>query len=129
MNDSKAKKVLLVDDNRIILHLLSLTFADKTQFEVMLATDGEQALSIAGQFKPQFIVLDVMLPGNLDGLEVCRMMKASTAFGDSKIILLSARGQEKDIEEGKSAGADLYLTKPFSPQYLLDCIKQFEFAG
>lgn len=119
MGRSELIKILIVDDNRIIRHLLRLTFSDHSRFQVGEAADSDQAISIAKVFLPDVIILDVMLPGQHDGIELCRLIKRGTEFQQTKIIMLSARSQQQDLELGKNAGADLYITKPFSPKNLL----------
>lgn len=115
-------KILLVDDNRIIRHLLKLTFSDAERFEILEAENGEQALSIAKQQRPDIIILDIMLPDDFDGIQICRIIKSWNDHPQCKIILLSARGQQEDLKLGKNAGADLYITKPFSPQKLITSV-------
>lgn len=123
MNESR-RKVLLVDDNRVIRHLLSMTFSTTSQFEVFQADCSEQALPIVIREHPEIIILDIMMPGELNGLEVCKMIKSWEDCKDSKIILVSACGQEDDVKQGMAAGADDYIIKPFSPRNLLNTVEQ-----
>lgn len=116
-------KLLIVDDNRIIRHLLRLTFSDGDRFDILEAETGEEALLITDQQRPDIIVLDVMLPGDFDGLQVCRTIKSWPGYQHCKVILLSACGQQEDLDLGKNAGADLYITKPFSPQNLISAVE------
>lgn len=117
-------KVLFVDDNRIIRHLLRLTFADAGSYQIFEAGSYEEALPIIKQDHPSLIVLDVMMPGKLNGLELCKLIKSSHEYHYCKIIILSARTQQDDIELGINAGADLYVTKPFSPVKLIQIVEQ-----
>ena len=71
------------------------------------------------------MLLDVMMPGSMDGLQVCAKIKSDPALRDIRIIMLTARGQKTDIEAGMAAGADAYLIKPFSPLELMDRVEQF----
>jgi CheY-like chemotaxis protein len=75
------------------------------------------------------VLLDVMMPGEFDGLEACRRLRADPRFTSTRIILLSARGQSADIQAGLAAGADAYVLKPFSPLKLLDTIRASMAAG
>lgn len=115
------KRVLIVDDNRELRALIRMTleFGDYDLYE---AEDGEHAMRLFPVVKPDVMILDIMMPGAFDGLEVCRRIKSNSATADTKIVLLSAMGQKADIERGKEAGADAYLTKPFSPLTLMEHI-------
>ena len=85
----------------------------------MVAEDGQAALKIIEVERPRLVLLDVMMP-KMNGFEVCEHVKHKLGMKDVTIILLTAKGQEIDRERGKEAGADLYLTKPFDPDDLLD---------
>lgn len=115
------KKILIVDDHADIRRLIRMTL-EFEKYEIREASDGEEALAVLGAFNPDLVLLDVMMPGALNGLEVCRHIKSSSAPGSPCVILLTARGQAKDREAGMQAGADRYLVKPFSPLQLIDCI-------
>lgn len=115
---------MIVDDNRIIRQLLRLTFAKLKEFELLETDSAEQALTLVFSERPDIVVLDVMMPGDLDGFQICSMIKSRTDCAHCKIILLSARSQTDDLEQGKAAGADFYITKPFSPAALVDLVKQ-----
>lgn len=119
---TSVRKILLVDDNRIIRHLLRLTFADSSLFEVFEADSGEQALPIVLREKPEIIILDVLMPGELDGFQICQMIKSWQDTRHCKIILLSAKSQQDDLAQGRQAGADYYVTKPFSPTELIKLV-------
>ncbi|OEK07173.1 response regulator transcription factor [Roseivirga misakiensis] len=115
------KKVLIVDDEPNIL--ISLEFLlRKSNYEVFVARDGAEAIEILQLQKPDFTILDVMMP-NVDGYEVCQFIKNSPAFKHIKVVFLSAKSKEEDIQKGYDLGADLYLTKPFSTRTL---VKQIE---
>ena len=121
---SSARKILLVDDNRVIRHLLRLTFADSLLFQVFEADSGEQALPIVLREKPEIILLDVLMPGELNGFQICHMIKSWQDTRHCKIILLSAKSQQDDLEQGRQAGADHYVTKPFSPTELIRLVTE-----
>jgi DNA-binding response OmpR family regulator len=110
-------KVLIVDDEPSIV--LSLEFLmRKGGHEVRSAPDGARALALAESFRPDLVLLDVMMPG-MDGYEVCRRLRAGAAGGRMRIVMLTAIGGEGATQQGGLAGADLYVTKPFSTRELL----------
>jgi DNA-binding response OmpR family regulator len=86
------------------------------------ASTGEEALKIARETIPDIILLDIMMPGKLDGYDVCRSLKKDTNTKDIYIVMLTAKGQKADIERGKAACADDYFVKPFSPMELINKI-------
>ena len=117
------KKVLIVDDQPQIRELVAITL-QLSNYQILLAENGQQAIEIAQTEHPDVILLDVMLDGSdLDGLKVCRRLKKNPATEDIPIVLLTAHGQMSDIEAGKAAGADDYFTKPFSPTALMKKIE------
>lgn len=118
-------KILIVDDNIQMRTLLRITFSTKANYEVIQAENGEEALHIIRTQHIDLMFLDIMMPGDIDGLEVCKWIKNSE-YKSCFIVLLSAKGQKADIELGLQMGADRYLTKPFSPLALLELVEQFE---
>jgi two-component system phosphate regulon response regulator PhoB len=106
------KKILVVDDEEPIYTYLQKKLS-KVGFNVFLATDGEAALAQAFNNLPDIILLDVKLP-KLNGIEVCKRLKAGERTKDIPILILSAKTQFKEIEEGLQAGASKYLCKPIS---------------
>ncbi|MFO7652549.1 MAG: response regulator transcription factor [Candidatus Krumholzibacteriia bacterium] len=108
--------ILVVEDEADILELLEYTLV-KSGYRVDCAETGEQGLVAAREHAPDLVVLDLMLPG-LSGLEVCRRLKSEPATAALPIIILTARGEEEDVVAGFEAGADDYVTKPFSPRIL-----------
>lgn len=120
MNNSK-QKVLIVDDEPAIL--MSLEFlVKKAGFEVFIARNGTEALEIVARELPHVVVLDIMMP-DVDGYEVCERIKQNKKTAHAKIIFLSAKSKESDIEKGLFLGADFYITKPFSTRVLTEKIK------
>lgn len=117
------KKILIVDDHADIRRLIRMTL-EFENYDIHEAADGESALSLAAEVRPDLLLVDVMMPGPIDGLELCRRLRAGNAFPDVRIIMLSARGQARDRDAGLQAGADTYLVKPFSPLQLIDCISE-----
>jgi DNA-binding response OmpR family regulator len=114
--DAKARSVLVVDDEDMIRRLLrSVLEAD--EFEVLEAPGGEAALELATATHPAVVVLDILMPG-LDGVEVCRRLD----HDEAKVIVLTARDDPRLESECRQAGADAFLTKPFSSNELLDLV-------
>lgn len=118
-------KVLIVDDNRTIRHLLRLTFAD-SRFSVMEADCSDAAVQMLWEHKPDCVVLDVMMPGDLDGFQICSKIKADPEMSHCSVIMLTARTQREDMQLGQSMGADYYVTKPFSPKELIKIVDSME---
>src|SRR5579871_4000730 len=110
--------ILVVDDDPVIQKLLAVNF-EMEGYRVVTANDGEEALVSVGADHPDVVVLDVMMP-KVDGIEVVRRIKGDAATASLPVLLLSAKAQAKDINEGLDAGADDYMTKPFDPVDLLD---------
>jgi len=117
------KTLLIVDDNPDMRALVRLTFGYK-DFKVLEAENGMRGLEIASRERPQVILLDVMMPGEIDGFEVCRRIKADPELARAVVIMLTARAQQTDLETGFGAGADYYLTKPFSPLQLESVVRE-----
>ncbi|MDP2898825.1 MAG: response regulator [bacterium] len=111
------EKILVVDDEEDILELVRYNLA-KNGYKTVCAGTGENALKAAKLESPDLIILDLMLPG-LDGLEVCRILKADSRTSAIPIVMLTAKGEEADVVAGLELGADDYVTKPFSPRILL----------
>jgi len=109
--------VLVVDDEQPIVDLVRFTLEDE-QVQVVEAADGVQALEVARAHRPDLVFLDVQMP-RLDGLEVCRLLRREPGLEHTRIVMLTAASQEADRARGLEAGADEYLTKPFSPLKLL----------
>ncbi len=119
----RAKKILLVEDDPSIRTLIRITLGND-QYEMLEAEDGPTALRIAEREQPQLVLLDVGLPGGMDGFEVCRALKANPATSQIAVVMLTAYGQESDILKGQEAGADSYFVKPFSPLSLLQKVDE-----
>lgn len=115
-------RILVVEDNPVNQVIYNEILAD--HFEIQVAGSGAEALEIISDFKPQIIVLDVMMPG-MDGYEVCRRVRADGQFEDCRIIMVSARAMEEEKNMGLEAGADAYITKPFDEEELLDKIMYY----
>jgi len=111
------KTLLLVEDDPDLLEVLRLTF-EMEGFKLVLATDGEQAIAKARRHAPDLLILDLMLP-KLDGLKVCRLLRADAAFAKMPILMLTAKSEESDVVLGLGLGADDYVTKPARPRELI----------
>ena len=117
------RKVLVVDDEPNVIK--SLTFVlEKEGFNVSSATNGEEAMAKVQESKPRLMLLDVMMPKK-NGYEVCQEVKGNSSLSDIHIIMLTAKGQEADREKGLSAGADEFMTKPFSLMAVVGKVKEF----
>jgi DNA-binding response OmpR family regulator len=115
------KKILIVDDEPNIV--ISLEFLMRREgFEVAVARDGEEALGSIAEAQPDLVLLDVMMP-KIDGFEVCTRLRADPALAAMRIVMLTAKGREAEIEKGLSLGADGYVTKPFSTRDLVVQVK------
>ena len=117
----KKEKILVVDDEEDILELVRYNL-DREGYQVVCAISGEAALKAAVSEPVDLIILDLMLPG-IDGLEVARRLKQSTATQEIPIVMLTAKGEEADVVAGLELGADDYVTKPFSPRILIARMK------
>ena len=116
-------KVLIADDEHNIRHILDFSLHSEG-FDVVAATNGEDAYTLAVSEKPDLIILDVMMPGQ-GGIETCRQIKANEEIAGIPVVLLTARASRQDREEGIAAGADDYITKPFSPQKVINVVQNF----
>lgn len=119
------KKILIVDDEPHIRLLLEQTleiFEDEN-VDLITAENGKQALEFIFNEKPELVFLDVMMP-EVNGFDVCKKIKIDDQMNNIYIILLTAKGQEFDKQKGKEVGADLYITKPFDPDMVIDKAKE-----
>jgi len=115
------RKILAVDDEPNIL--LSLEYIlEQEGYEVHVARDGEEALAVAQEVAPDLILLDVAMPRK-DGFEVCRVLRENPRLQAMKIVMLTAKGQPLERKKGLEVGADVYVTKPFSAEDLLQKIR------
>lgn len=114
------KKLLIVDDEAHIRMLIEQTLEDLEDegVELLFAENGEQALNIIQNEKPNLVFLDVMMP-KMNGMEVCQKVKKELGLNEVYIILLTAKGQEVDRQKGLEMGANKYMTKPFDPDEML----------
>jgi DNA-binding response OmpR family regulator len=116
------RTVLIADDESSIRLLVHATI-ESDEYRVVEAEDGAQAWALTQELKPSLVLLDVQMPGR-SGLEVLRSIKADGDLKATRVILLTSKAQERDVEVGLIAGADFYLTKPFSPLDLLTRVEE-----
>jgi len=116
------KEILIVDDEPGIV--VPIQFLMEQQgYLVMIAERGEDALDLIYKYKPDLVLLDIMLPG-IDGYEVCEIIRLNPDYREIKILFLTAKGREVDIAKGLALGADAYITKPFSNDELVASVKE-----
>ncbi len=116
-----SRRVLIVDDEpNIVTSLEFLMRGD--DYEVRVARNGEEALQLAESFRPDIVVLDVMMPQR-SGFEVCQKIRENPILRDVKIIMLTAKGREVEKEKGLDLGANAYVTKPFSTKELMNTVR------
>ncbi len=118
---SSSKRLLLADDDEELRHAIQLRF-ESSGFEVITAGDGLEALRLGREARPSLIILDLMMP-NLNGYEVCRLLKFDQKFQHIPIILCTARSRREDVAMGESVGADAYITKPFDGKALIEKVE------
>jgi len=115
------KRVLIADDEPNIVASLEFLM-EQAGFEVKVAADGSAALALVGSFRPDLVLLDVMMPVK-NGYEVCQSLKSNPDTRGVKVILLSAKGRDVEVAKGLELGADAYVTKPFSTRELVARVK------
>ena len=118
---SERKVILIIDDPSDIRKLIRMTL-ELGDSEIHEAENGESGWHMVKALRPDLVLLDVMMPGSLDGYQVCQKIRQEPGLCNIPVILLTARGQQADFEMGRQAGADAYLTKPFSPLELIDTV-------
>ena len=114
--------VLIADDEPSMRLLVHATI-ESDDYKVLEAADGDEAWALISQFKPSLVLLDVQMPGRT-GLEILGMIKSDPGLASTRVILLTAKALVADVEAGMTAGADFYLTKPFSPLDLLTRVEE-----
>jgi DNA-binding response OmpR family regulator len=117
-------KILLVEDHADIRRLIRMTL-EFEPVEIREAGDAQAGLAMARDWQPDLVLLDVMMPGHLNGLDLCRALRADPQLQQVPVVMLSACGHASDRQAGMDAGATAYLVKPFSPMQLLDLALSF----
>lgn len=115
-------KLLIVDDQSDIRKLLRITLGRR--YELVEAEDAASAWEIIRHERPRGVILDVMMPGEMDGYQLCAKIREDQALKSTYVALVTARGQASDVERGKAVGADDYFIKPYSPLELLRTIEK-----
>lgn len=125
MPGSSFPRILIVEDEAYIRLLIRQTLEELEEqgVEILETDNGEDALQLIQETKPGLIFLDVMIPV-INGFEVCRIVKQELKMTDTMIVILTAKGQEYDKQTGENVGANLYMTKPFDPDELLELAKK-----
>lgn len=115
------QKILIVDDEAHVRLLLEQTFEgfEDDGVELLMSTNGEEALNIIRTEKPQLVILDIMMP-KMNGFDVCNVVKNELGLDEVYIVMLTAKGQEFDKLKGQEVGANTYMTKPFDPDELIE---------
>jgi len=120
-NPAPKKTILIVDDNPDLRRLIRITLGDA--YVVLEAENGLGALAQVERHMPDLMILDIMMPGALDGLQVLERIKTSPQWQHIQVMMLTARGQSIDLKFGMDKGADAYFVKPFSPMQLLQWVR------
>ena len=118
------KKILLVDDSCTARLVNRMIFGQKSNYELISAVDGKEAVERARIDKPDLILMDIMMP-RMTGLEACRVIKQDKETSGIPVILLTTRGEESYVQEGYASGCSDYLTKPVNDAELLDLLKAY----
>lgn len=117
-----SKTLLIADDEPNIV--ISIEYLMKREgFEVLVAGDGEEALTKIRQHRPDIVLLDVMMP-KMNGFDVCQEVRADPALAGVRILMLTAKGRDTEVAKGLALGADVYMTKPFSTRELVEKVRQ-----
>jgi two-component system alkaline phosphatase synthesis response regulator PhoP/two-component system response regulator VicR len=117
-----AFKILAVDDEKHIVRLVQINL-QKEGYDVITASNGQEALDKIASEKPDMVIMDVMMP-QMDGFEALKTLKSQPETAELPVIMLTAKAQDADVFEGWKSGADLYLTKPFNPSELMSFVKR-----
>ena len=117
-----AKKILIADDEPNIV--ISLEFLmQQAGYDVRSAADGDEAMRTISSFKPDLVLLDIMLP-LCDGFQICQRIRADPELRHAKIVMLTAKGRDVEVSRGLALGADLYMTKPFATRELIAAVRK-----
>ncbi len=117
-------RILVIEDQADIRRLIRWSLEELDDIEIVEAANGRLGLDAVRAFRPELVLLDVMMPGDLDGLQVCEQLRGDPATATLPIVLLTARAQASDRLAGERAGADDYLAKPFSPMVLVQTVQR-----
>lgn len=115
-------QILIVDDQPEIRRLLSITL--EKSFEILESEDGQTALEMARQYRPAVMLLDIMMPGGMNGFQVLESVRNDPQLKNTLVALISARGGKADFEDASALGADAYFVKPFSPMQVAGWVRE-----
>jgi two-component system chemotaxis response regulator CheY len=119
-----SRTILVVDDDPSIRALITTTLEDIADFELVEAPNGQQAIETASQLSPEIVFLDLEMGPGLDGVETCRRLRSQPSTADCRIVMLTGYNDDAIEDRARSAGVDLFLTKPFSPLDLLRLVDE-----
>jgi two-component system chemotaxis response regulator CheY len=119
-----SRTILVVDDDPSIRALITTTLEDIEDFELVEAPNGQQAIETASQLSPEIVFLDLEMGPGLDGVETCRRLRSQPSTADCRIVMLTGYNDDAIEDRARSAGVDLFLTKPFSPLGLLRLVDE-----
>ncbi len=119
----KIYKILIIEDEPDIMELVEVMLSSDETYQLLKATDGQKGLELAISEKPDLVLLDIMLP-KLNGYEICRSLKGNLETAHILVVMLTAFGQKREIEEGYKVKADDYIVKPFEPLKLRQRVKK-----
>jgi len=114
------QRILIVDDHPELRKLVALTLG--AGYAIREARNGIEALEGCRDFRPDVVLLDIAMPGSVDGFAVCREIRRDAAIADTRVVMLSAHARTADLAAGRECGADAYLVKPFSPLALMELV-------
>ena len=117
------KKMLIVEDEEDILELLSTIFSFSKEYKILLARDGEEAFKIIQEDIPDIILLDIQIP-KIDGYELCKTIKSDPTTSNTKILMLTGLAQDYNLQKAIEAGANAYITKPFSASAVVEKVEE-----
>jgi DNA-binding response OmpR family regulator len=121
-------KILIVEDQAPLRRLMRYA-VDGQNHDVVEAADAAAGWALAVEHRPDVALLDIMMPGAMDGLDLCRLLKSDPRTCDARVVMISARGHRNDLLIGDAAGADAYLVKPFSPHRLAEVVDALHVAA
>ena len=128
MNTTANSRIILVVEDQPERRKLICMTMDYDGFEVHEAENGDSGLKMIKALRPGVVLLDVMMPGQLDGFQVCERIRADPEIAHIPVVMLTARSQQTDLEAGRRAGCNAYLTKPFSPLQLIETVERLAAA-
>jgi DNA-binding response OmpR family regulator len=120
--ESRVPRILVVEDQADTRKLIVATLGLR-HYAIEQAADSDTGWAKLQVFKPDLVLLDVMMPGRWDGIELCRHIREAKEFAGVKIAMITAKGQKQDLEAGRQAKADAYVVKPFGPMKLLETVE------